>query len=647
MDVSNDVADDMHMELLQRDLKLSDTHKRLELETKTTVANWTCTESLAYQSMTLDDNSETKFQILNLTSGNYGDIIKVNLDVIAPDKIRSMNTCALNPKDEKLYCSMQVNKNANPNDNIGCFLVRIDKESHLEYVTKLLNYRYSAAFDDADTIYVGGQQNWNKHQLTVIKDVSTITSVSSYKVWDNGNNVAESKIGESTVTIDPTSFEVGADFEVIKANWEGTGEHSYLVSVSGATVVVVRVSPGPYKLWTLDHTTFTPPLPAVSPPRVWGAAWKWENEFYASDDDGAGLYMLNKKSINLFYGQAELVKQASAAKTTWNDGFSCGPKAPGIMIIREEISCEYNYYQMYKEGAKASSTEGKTKVQRMRGEGEWEDYFEVAMQSPKYGCQMQSLNACAVNPTNKKLYCQAQMDCGNRLVSLDTEQVGFIMQSPGWCFSGIFDSKGHYWLYCYSYGLVRVDNIDDEYEYKVYEYAKGAAVLDQMPADVYHTFSTFQGNNYPTYNLIGADFITYMNNNKTYLLSIVQSKENYVSVVDITDPEAPTLVQGKGENNLWESTGLYAPFECNSESVNAGQNCGMQNDYNIYGSAWRIEKEKKIVFARDETGELFELDNLDFAATKASFTFYKALANASWHDGFSCTENITGIDMGA
>merc|ERR1719225_2508932 len=269
------------------------------------------------------------------------------------------------------------------------------------------------------------------------------------------------------------------------------------------------------------------------------------------------------------------------------------------------------------------------------------------MKSYTYGCQLQSLNACAVNGKNKKLYCQAQMDCGNRLVTLDKDQVGFIMQSPGWCFSGIFDSKFNYWLYCYSYGLVRVDNIDDEKEYKVYEYAKGAAALDQMPSNVYNTFSNFQGNNYPTYNLIGADFITYTDKDKTYLLSIVESKENYVSVVDITDPQTPKLVEGTGENKLWKSTGLYAPFECNSDSVNAGQNCGMQYDYNTYGSAWRIEKEKKIVFGRDETGELFELDKLDFDDTKANFKFYKALANASWHDGFSCTENITGIDLGA
>lgn len=645
MDVANEVADDMHMELLQRDLKLSNTQKKLEPETKkATVANWTCNESLAYQSMTLDDNSETKFQVLNLTNGNYGDIIKVNLNVIAPDKIRSMNGCARNLKDEKLYCVMQVNKNGNNNDNIGCFLVRIDKDSNLEYVTKLYNYRYSAAFDDDDTIYVGGQQNWNKHQLTVIKNVSTITGVSSYKVWDNGNNVAESKIGESTVTMDPSNFEIGADFEVIKANWEGTGNNSYLVSVSGANVVVVRVSPGPYKLWTLDHTSFLPPLAPASPARVWGAAWKWDNEFYASDDDAAGLYLLNKEKVDLNNKQAELVREANAAKTQWNDGFSCGPKPPGQIIVKD-IGCEYDYYQVYKEGAKASSSEGSTKIRRMTEGTKWKDYFDVPMKSSKYGCQLQSLNACAVNGKNNKLYCQAQMDCGSRLVTLDKDQLGFIMQAPTWCFSGIFDSHNSYWMYCYSVGLVRIDDIDDEKKYKVYEYAKGAYILDQMPANVYNTFSNFEGNNHDTYNLIGADFVTYTDKDKTYLLSIVESKENYVSVVDITDPKAPNLVKGKGEKGLWESTGLYAPFKCHEGSATeAIANCGMKYDYNTYGSAWRLEKGQKIIFSRDETGELFEVDKLDFDDTKASFKFFNALGNASWHDGFSCNKNITGID---
>jgi len=653
MDVANDVADDMHVELLQRDLKLSDT---LELETKkATVADWTCTETLAYQSMTLDDNSETKFQILNLSSGDYGDIIKVNLDVIAPDRIRSMNSCSRNPKDSKLYCAMQVNKNGNNNDNIGCFLVRIDKNSNIEYVTKLLNYRYSAAFDADDTLYVGGQQNWNQHQLTVIKKVSKITGVSSYTVWDNGYYVTESKIGESTVTVDPTNFELGADFEIIKGNWEGTGEKSYLVSVSGANVVVVRVSSEPYKLWTLYNTTFVPPLPSVSPPRVWGAAWKWGGNFYASDDDAAGLFMLNKDKINLSSGQAELTRKADAAKTQWNDGFTC----EGNPVVPKSLECQYDYYQVYKKDAKASSPEGSVIVRRMNEGGIWEDYFQVAMQSPKYNAQLQSLNACAVNPKNRKLYCQAQLDIGNRLVTLDKDQLFFIIQSPGWCFSGIFDENYFsYWLYCYSVGLVRVDDIDTVLQTLTgqndpYPYAKGAAYLDQMPPDVYHYFSDFPGNNHAGYNLIGADFITHKENGKTYLLSIVQSKDNYFSVVDITVPKEPKLVEGtvtaSGFKGLWKSTGLPVPFECDIDSVNhAVQGCGMQFDYNTYGSAWRNKEHNKIIFARDETGELFALDTpLDFAEKTATFKFWDGLANASWHDGFSCNdENITGIDPG-
>jgi hypothetical protein len=377
---------------------------------------------------------------------------------------------------------------------------------------------------------------------------------------------------------------------------------------------------------------------------VWGAAWKWDNEFYASDDDAAGLYMLNKEKVNLYYKQAELVREANAAKTQWNDGFSCGPKPPGLIIVKD-IGCEYDYYQVYKEGAAASSSDGSTKIRRMTEGTKWKDYFDVPMKSPKYGCDLQSLNACAVNGKNNKLYCQAQMECGNRLVTLDKDQLGFIMQSPGWCFSGIFDSHNSYWMYCYSYGLVRIDDIDDEKKYKVYEYAKGAFILDQMPTNVYNTFSNFGNSNSNSYNLIGADFVTYTDKDKTYLLSIPESKENYVSVVDISDPKAPNLVKGKGEKGLWESTGLYAPYKCHSGTVTANlANCGMKKNSNTYGSAWRLEKGQKIIFSRDETGELFEVDKLDFTDTKASFKFFEALGNASWHDGFSCNKNITGID---
>jgi hypothetical protein len=64
----DDVSENMHVELLQRDLKLSHREQKLEHLTndEVTVNKWKCAagSEVAYQSTTTNDNSWTKFKVI-------------------------------------------------------------------------------------------------------------------------------------------------------------------------------------------------------------------------------------------------------------------------------------------------------------------------------------------------------------------------------------------------------------------------------------------------------------------------------------------------------------------------------------------------------------------------------------------------------
>jgi len=617
---TDDVAE-MHVELLQRDIKLSGGDFRTSRTGTVKVEPWQCLDanghetSKAYQSTTADDNSWTKFQVLNMETGVYETQMTLNPNLKPPgNRIRSMNSCAINPKDSILYCSMEVN---NPSGSwIGSFLVRIDNANTIGFVTKLLGFRYAASFDKNDNYYVSGQ-----NQMSVVKNVSKMDAYDSYETLNNYYDQAI--MGEQAVELiingQPTiNYELGADFGVLELQIEGPGKKPYLVSLKDTTLMVVRISPGePYELWTLSTN-----LGGVGTPNVWGAAWKWgeENQVYFAQDSGEGLYKLISNTVHLKTKTAFLKKVALANPTTWNDGFSCGGTTPDI-FPDDVYPCFHELYQATTVPVNmAASTSSSTYIRHMTNvnSGTFEVDFEVIPN--QYADEMQSMNACAVNPIDRMLYCQFQMTQGNRIARVDSTQVGFVQQSPGWCFAGIFDEKGTYWLYSNN-GLFSIAGLDKEtgwYSYKMYE------VANNKEWTYYPGFSQQEVG--PS-GAIGADMVTYKEAGKTYLISIVESADNLVSVVDIT--ETPTIVEGADGGKFWTAEGLPEPLPGNTT--------------NTWGSAWHT-KERKLLFARDYEGQIYQLEKVDFAAKTASFSAKGKTEVAYWHDGFSCTENITGID---
>merc|ERR1711956_141302 len=104
-----------------------------------------------------------------------------------------------------------------------------------------------------------------------------------------------------------------------------------------------------------------------------------------------------------------------------------------------------------------------------------------------------------------------------------------------------------------------------------------------------------------------------MGGDKTYLVRVVESATNDVSVIDITDSSNP------GKPVIYKPEGLPPPKDAKKG--------------NIWGSAWTAPKKGdyagKVFFARDD-------DPKEKESGKA--------ANAAWHDGFACSEKIAGND---
>jgi len=551
------------------------------------------------------------------------------LTAIAPDKIRSMNSCAINPRDKITYCSMEVY-------NKGSFLVRIDQENTIGYVTKLLGWRYAATFDYEDNYYVSGQ-----NQLTILRGVSSMTALPSY----DGLN----SLGETSVEIKDDSdqtqsnYELGADLGVTYNDWEGVGNSTYLVSVKDTDLLVIRVaSPscdgiceGPYKLWTLKNTNL-PQGGVPGAPRVWGAAWKWgyNQSVYFAADDGEGLFELLADTVNLTDGTATFEKIAEANPIDWNDGFACGEGICPGCIPPKSLNCSAELYQSLTVGG-VSNPESNVSIQHIveTGYADVEEDFKVTSED------LTSINACAVNPLDHVLYCCIRLVNGDRIARVDDRGLAFIQQAPSWQFAAYFDSKGGYWTYGEN-GLFLISDLDKAKGYSDYKLPAVESKKERWTKYEDFAKSAFKG---PKTNTgpLGADFITVEEKEKTYLVSIVVTEptdsskepENMVSVVDITGaPDEVNRVKS-GDSAFFQAEGLTPKNNSFSRS---------------WGSAWKTSEDSsvgaKMLFTRDEGGEIWEMTVFDTDTKKIKFEEYSDIATGSgWHDGFTCLEEIKGI----
>jgi len=629
----DDVSENMHVELLQRDLKLSHREQKLEHlgKDEVTVNPWKCgagTE-VAYQSTTTNDNSWTKIKVMHLNNGSYGEVMDVNLKKFSSEKgkglIRSMNSCDINPKDGILYCSMEIYGK-------GSFLVAIDQDNNMGFVNKLLGFRYAAAFDYSDNYYTSGQKSFS-----VVKDVS---KKKKYATWDSlhaGLCCAKHE-GEMPALLDfgngkyLTDYELGQDYAIkviIKEApppLKGAWPEIYLATLKNNKLLLVNVGKGaPYPVETLNTNVETGPGGI----RVWGAAWNFNDAIYFAADDGKGFWSLEKIENNTAFFE----KKGKANKIDWNDGFTCTNLSyvPDI----DKSPCEHDFYQVttYGEMSQPEINTGSTTVIRHLDPvtGSFTEDFKVTRE--KFD-KMKSLNACAVNPQDHKLYCHMEHDWYQAITVVDKKGPSLVTKfdkdgRKKMCFAAVFDSKGTYWFWCGG-GSQGGDTL-----YSVADLHKKTSTLSIDSANVKDDSNIKAHCCAYTETKVGADFVTKVEGDKTYLVSIVESATNDVSVIDITDSSNP------GEPVIYTPDGLPPPKDAKKG--------------NIWGSAWTAPKKGKyagkVFFARDadpkeeeSIGKLYEMTGLDTAGKVAKFKEAGKAANAAWHDGFACQEKIIGID---
>merc|ERR1712008_579227 len=636
----DDVSENMHVELLQRDLKLSHRGQQLENPAKDEVTvhpwKWAAGLEVAYQSTTTNDNSWTKFKVMHLNNGSYGEVVNVNLEKFSSKKgeglIRSMNSCAINPMDDILYCSMEIYGK-------GSFLVAIDQENNMGFVNKLLGFRYAASFDNADNYYTNGQKGFSM--------IGGVSKKTKYATFDNlHNNLKGRHEGEIPQSLyikdkDKMTFnadcELGQDFalytyiETVKSETkDGYAASSAsvvekLASLKNNKLLLIDIKGPPFEVDILDTNVETGPGGI----RVWGAAWNFGGAIYFAADDRKGFWSLEK----IENGKGFFEKKGEANKIDWNDGFTC--KNNTITPDIDTSPCKHDFYQVttYGDMSQPEASTGSTTVIRHLdpNSGVYTTDFEVSR--AKYS-NMKSLNACAVNPKDHKLYCHMVHDWYKAIVAVDKNGPALITKfnkdgRTKACFAAVFDSKGTYWFWCGGQG----NGGDTLYSVADLHKKKATLSIDSNAATddsnvIAHCCAY-------TDDKVGADFITKVEGDKTYLVSVVESATNDVSVIDITDSSNP------GKPVIYKPEGLPPPKDAKKG--------------NIWGSAWTAPKKGdyagKVFFARDadpkekeSMGKLYEMTELDTAGKVAKFKESGKAANAAWHDGFACSEKIAGID---
>lgn len=266
---------------------------------------------MALQVATSDGKASVRY--LNITTGEYKPLFDLPHDITNPP-FTAINACAINPKDDVIYCSIDI-------DQKGTFLVRINA-GELGYVTKLPGFRYAAAFDSDGNYYMGGGNGFS-----YIKKTQNLPTLLSWKDFDDAKDT-KPKFSKTL------AVHMGGDMALLEYDLEVALK--YLVSIIGGKLRVVRVFHEPCDTRgkkqhhplrdQLNKTSDSWLLPTEGLPKDvdFGTAWNFKSGIYFAADTGEGVYKLDERTINIHNRQpVTFTKVGNAAPSEWNDGMSC------------------------------------------------------------------------------------------------------------------------------------------------------------------------------------------------------------------------------------------------------------------------------------------------------------------------------------
>lgn len=548
------------------------------MSSKVQVSKWKCDTKTAvpFQSTTRD--GITKIESLDIGTGEYKLVMEIPRSRTSPP-FRNINSCAINPLDGILHCSMEIN-------NRGSFLVRID-ETQVAFVTKLPGWRYSATFDALGNYYISGSSG-----LSVIAKVTDMPSYDNLHDIDPHNQFTH-----------PKDLAVGADVVPLTKDLEGIGVHTYLLSLRDTDLKVVRVTTTPWKVWTIpcEGKNFQPRS------YTWGSAWSFGGRYYFAPDTGEGVHELDLGSIDLVDGTAATLYWVSRAqKTGWNDGFNCfGGHDPFDPDHVKEWDCSNQPRALQVTTTHLSvptTPKSKSYIEYLNiEEGKYEILFEVQKYwtDPPFNC----INSCAINPMDNVIHCTMEIDNrGSFLMRIDDTKVGYVAKVPGWQYAGIFDSKGNYYMYG-SRGVSVVENVIQWPTKKSYNELGSESQYYRGPHRV----------------RMGADLVVFESDlvtkgvQETYLLAVESGHLHILSV-----SAAPY--------KHWKLWGNGLPET--EESL-------------VWGSAWNFDG--GMFFAPDSAEGVFQLlpHTINLEEGVAKFIKVGKSQKTEWNDGFSCSKGIS------
>jgi len=266
------------------------------------VKEWDCSKqpralqvTTTHLTVPTNPNSKSYIEFLNIEEGKYELLFEVQKSWTDPP-FNCINSCAINPKDNIIHCTMEI-------DNRGSFLVRID-DTKVGYVAKVPGWQYAAIFDSKGNYYMYGNSG-----VSVVDNVVNFPTKKSY--FELGH--------ESEYYRGPHSTKMGADLAVLETNLHSGVEETYLLAVESGHLHVLAVSTTPYQQWKL----WGKGLPESESAITWGSAWNFDGGVFFAPDSAEGVFQLLTHTIDLQAKVATFVKVGGSQETNWNDGFSC------------------------------------------------------------------------------------------------------------------------------------------------------------------------------------------------------------------------------------------------------------------------------------------------------------------------------------
>jgi len=638
-DFGDDMEENMNVELLQKDVslqKLSGKMAEMKCEElkkqpfpKCKQADYT--GSFQVTSVNYDYANVSEWDPAN---GDWKTLVQLDASLTVAGtgkKFRNINSCAINPKDNSLYCSMQMAD--------GSFLTRIGVDPPtVGFLAKLRQWRWAATFDEEDNYYVYGEEEHELGTLNVVSGVSKLGAVASYTCEAVQKNKFDDYSGTEKVKVGgkcEQKIYLGADLAYVKKDNE-----KYLAALAGTDMKLLKISTKPFELIALT----TVGLPQYDMPmhpykRVWGTAWshqawqKTSDNVYFSGDDGAGVYALSlKNNLDLTTGKAKFVPFGEATKTDWNDGFSCGTDPE--MIIKSD--CKEG--KMYRSSTKNRKGNNPTSEIMLLDEntGEKKGGWKVEAEG------LTAINACAMNPIDDMVYCilrfkEAANGFKNVIARLDSEgTIGYVARIEGdMAFSGVFDDEGNYYFYEVEFGLHQLKNINkilpaSKSPKKAIWREQKTSLQDLRP-------DGFKWK-------VGADFAILNHDKKVYLASIMAASEKEENGPQLgrVEPQRVSLVEITGGKVDAEVIYLMEEGEVLPKPVDSAEirEAGINHKEITYGTAWKSIS-GDILFADDSGQGVYKLlkESVSITAGKGTVKFEKMKMKnhiTEWNDGFVC-----------